>query len=251
MVSEKSTQSKMGVSNCSNLIRQKSSPAGFFSNANGFAATSGLNGTENFSSRLPSSCLTRMPQIAENRNESLEINCDQSNLENYNSSSKSYMPSFTSEIWDNSAFHSQKTECEDEIVFSTSNGLESQEEDFCYQNLGLTHHLSVLSPSAKIASIKKFLQIQGSVPCKIRAKRGFATHPRSVAERVRRTRISEKIKKLEGLFPKSDKQTSTADMLDSAVEYIKDLQEQVKTLTDCREKCKCTRNEKQYSRCCT
>jgi len=75
----------------------------------------------------------------------------------------------------------------------------------------------------------------------------------------RRTRISARIKKLQDLFPKSDKvnysltikshcslklfhvhfddlmlpswqQTSTADMLDLAVEYIKDLQKQVKVL---------------------
>lgn len=26
--------------------------------------------------------------------------------------------------------------------------------------------------------------LEDSVPCKIRAKRGFATHPRSIAERV-------------------------------------------------------------------
>ncbi|KAJ1422979.1 hypothetical protein SESBI_12752 [Sesbania bispinosa] len=38
MTSENSTQSKMGIRNCSNLIRQKSSPAGFFSNENVFPA---------------------------------------------------------------------------------------------------------------------------------------------------------------------------------------------------------------------
>ncbi|RDX61658.1 Transcription factor bHLH130, partial [Mucuna pruriens] len=265
-----SIQSKMGVRNCSNLFRQKSSPAGFFSIENDLAAlrevgsfkandvsngqatasTSGLHGTLTFSSR-PSSCLKRMPQIAENGNESLEENCDQSrNLVNDNGSSKCYIPSFTSEFWDSSAFNAPKTECEDEIMFSTSNALESQEADFSHQNLGLTHHLSLPSSSTKMASIEKFLQIQGSVPCKIRAKRGFATHPRSIAERVRRTRISERIKKLEGLFPKSEKQTSTADMLDLAVEYIKDLQQQVKILTDCKAKCKCTSNEKHHTRTC-
>lgn len=35
MASENSTQSKMGIRNCSNLIRQKSSPAEFFSGENG------------------------------------------------------------------------------------------------------------------------------------------------------------------------------------------------------------------------
>lgn len=50
---------------------------------------------------------------------------------------------------------------------------------------GLTHHLSLPKTSAEMAAVEKFLQFQqDSVPCKIRAKRGFATHPRSIAERV-------------------------------------------------------------------
>ncbi|XP_042980246.1 G-box-binding factor-like [Carya illinoinensis] len=60
-----------------------------------------------------------------------------------------------------------------------------------------------------MAAIEKFLQFQDSVPCKIRAKRGFATHPRSIAERVRRTRISERMRKLQDLVPNMDKQTNT------------------------------------------
>lgn len=39
--------------------------------------------------------------------------------------------------------------------------------------------------SAEMAAMEKFLQFQDAVPCKIRAKRGCATHPRSIAERVR------------------------------------------------------------------
>ncbi|KAL3652187.1 hypothetical protein CASFOL_001868 [Castilleja foliolosa] len=38
-----------------------------------------------------------------------------------------------------------------------------------------------------------------------RAKRGCATHPRSIAERVRRTRISDRIRKLQDLVPNMDK----------------------------------------------
>ena len=50
---------------------------------------------------------------------------------------------------------------------------------------GLTHHLSLPKTVSEMATIDKFLDFQGnSVPCKIRAKRGFATHPRSIAERV-------------------------------------------------------------------
>ena len=48
----------------------------------------------------------------------------------------------------------------------------------------LTHHLSLPKTSSEMAAIEKFLQYQDTVPCKIRAKRGCATHPRSIAERV-------------------------------------------------------------------
>ncbi|KAG0544233.1 hypothetical protein BDA96_02G257900 [Sorghum bicolor] len=94
--------------------------------------------------------------------------------------------------------------------------------------------------SAEMAAIEKFLQFQDAVPCKIRAKRGCATHPRSIAERVRRTKISERIRKLQELVPNMEKQTNTADMLDLAVDYIKDLQKQVKVLNDGRANCTCS-----------
>ncbi|KAL8545198.1 hypothetical protein ACS0TY_005406 [Phlomoides rotata] len=98
----------------------------------------------------------------------------------------------------------------------------------------LSHHLSLPKSSAELSSM-----LQDSVPCKFRAKRGCATHPRSIAERVRRTKISERMRKLQELVPNMEKQTNTSDMLDLAVEYIKDLQGQVKTLCDDREKCSC------------
>ncbi|CAN6182737.1 unnamed protein product [Urochloa humidicola] len=94
--------------------------------------------------------------------------------------------------------------------------------------------------SAEMAAIEKFLQFSDAVPCKIRAKRGCATHPRSIAERVRRTKISERIRKLQELVPNMEKQTNTADMLDLAVDYIKDLQKQVKVLNDGRANCTCS-----------
>ncbi|PWA75111.1 basic helix-loop-helix (bHLH) DNA-binding superfamily protein [Artemisia annua] len=78
-----------------------------------------------------------------------------------------------------------------------------------------------------------------SVPCRVRAKRGCATHPRSIAERVRRTRISDRIRKLQDLVPNMDKQTNTADMLEEAVEYVKFLQRQIQELREHRDKCTC------------
>ncbi|CAA2965565.1 transcription factor bHLH122-like [Olea europaea subsp. europaea] len=102
----------------------------------------------------------------------------------------------------------------------------------------LSHHLSLPSSTAEMSAMEKMWQ--ESVPCKIRAKRGCATHPRSIAERVRRTRISERMRKLQELVPNMERQTNTSDMLDLAVDYIKDLQTQVKTLSDKHAKCSCS-----------
>ncbi|XP_031480339.1 transcription factor bHLH128-like [Nymphaea colorata] len=99
-----------------------------------------------------------------------------------------------------------------------------------------------------MVSMEKYLQIQqDAVPCKIRAKRGCATHPRSIAERERRTRISEKLRKLQELVPNMDKQTNTADMLDLAVQYIKSLQNDVQTLTQERGNCTCSSKQEAKS----
>ncbi|XP_052202223.1 transcription factor bHLH81-like isoform X2 [Diospyros lotus] len=81
--------------------------------------------------------------------------------------------------------------------------------------------------------------LEDSVPCRVRAKRGCATHPRSIAERVRRTKISDRIRKLQELVPNMDKQTNTADMLDEAVEYVKFLQRQIQELMEHQKNCKC------------
>ncbi|KVH89920.1 Myc-type, basic helix-loop-helix (bHLH) domain-containing protein [Cynara cardunculus var. scolymus] len=64
-----------------------------------------------------------------------------------------------------------------------------------------------LSESAlEAAAMEKMMDLpHDSVACKIRAKRGCATHPRSIAERERRTRISGKLKKLQDLVPNMDK----------------------------------------------
>lgn len=99
----------------------------------------------------------------------------------------------------------------------------------------LAHHMSLPKSLSDIEQL-----LSDSIPCKIRAKRGCATHPRSIAERVRRTKISERMRKLQDLVPNMDTQTNTADMLDLAVQYIKDLQEQVKGLEDSRARCRCS-----------
>lgn len=48
----------------------------------------------------------------------------------------------------------------------------------------LAHHLSLPTSSSELSAMDRLLHFQDSVPLKIRAKRGCATHPRSIAERV-------------------------------------------------------------------
>ncbi|KOM51329.1 hypothetical protein LR48_Vigan08g215600 [Vigna angularis] len=62
-----------------------------------------------------------------------------------------------------------------------------------------------LYASAPHLKVDNMFTFEDSVPCRVRAKRGCATHPRSIAERVRRTRISDRIRKLQELVPNMDK----------------------------------------------
>ncbi|XP_057532342.1 transcription factor bHLH80-like [Amaranthus tricolor] len=96
-----------------------------------------------------------------------------------------------------------------------------------------------LSTASSLVELEMEKLLEDSVPCRVRAKRGCATHPRSIAERVRRTRISDRIRKLQELVPNMDKQTNTADMLEEAVEYVKNLQKQIQELTEQQKNCKC------------
>ncbi|KAM3357265.1 transcription factor like [Capsicum galapagoense] len=96
-----------------------------------------------------------------------------------------------------------------------------------------------------MASIDRLLHITGeSVPHKISTKRSYATHRLDIEERMRRTIIGGKLKKLQGLVPNMDKdfcleqrkivvnwkwkmkkQTSYADMLEIAVQHIQTLRD--------------------------
>ncbi|KAM6568511.1 hypothetical protein CsatB_016496 [Cannabis sativa] len=257
----------------SNLLRQSSSPAGLFSHIslpNGYATIKGsgnyggLNNNNNsngtasqgemspptnrlksqlsFSPRIPS--LGMLSQISEVESENnLEANTldEENKLGNNNENNTSdvqfYGSGFSFGSWNDSS------------NFSDSYGGLRRDQDKNNEEMGnriqfLSHHLSLPKSSAAEISMEKFLHFQDAVPCKVRAKRGCATHPRSIAERVRRTRISERMRKLQELVPNMDKQTNTADMLDLAVEYIKDLQKQFKTLSDKRANCKCLNMQK-------
>ncbi|KAE8689005.1 Transcription factor bHLH66 [Hibiscus syriacus] len=65
---------------------------------------------------------------------------------------------------------------------------------------------------------------------KVRARRGQATDPHSIAERLRRVRIAERMKALQELVPNANK-TDKASMLDEIIDYVKFLQLQVKVLS--------------------
>ncbi|KAF3327643.1 Transcription factor bHLH137 [Carex littledalei] len=65
----------------------------------------------------------------------------------------------------------------------------------------------------------------------VRARRGQATDSHSLAERVRRERISERMRMLQGLVPGCDKVTGKALVLDEIINYVQSLQNQVEFLS--------------------
>ncbi|XP_051138770.1 transcription factor bHLH130-like isoform X2 [Andrographis paniculata] len=119
------------------------------------------------------------------------------------------LPAFNS--WDDSShfggsFHTIKHEPDsDHKLFAT---LQDGRAGDIWSCGSLSHHLSLSKTTSDALTMEKLLQLQDKVPCKIRAKRGYATHPRSIAERVRRTRISERMRKLQELVPNMDKALS-------------------------------------------
>lgn len=254
--------------NCSNLIRQTSSPAGFLSNLadeigftemsdvgnfrSGRKTNAELNSTSSrllnyidISSGLPSHSRF-MPQIAENLNENIKTSDGYlANGQPGGNSNRCYVPNFLNDSTSNSLKRNRDGEVK---MLSNMNEMDTQayqDADPKRNTSGLVHQLSLPNTFAEMATMENFMNFQqDSTPCKIRAKRGFATHPRSIAERVRRTRISARMKKLQDLFPNMDKQANTADMLDLAVVYIKNLQKEVQTLNETRAKCTCPSKRK-------
>jgi hypothetical protein len=205
----------------SSLARQKSSPAVFFSNLGidndvGNFTVTACNGTDGRTGLSTSQFNTHLNNFRHNS-------------------------------WDEASLRGLKRAREDDVnMFSNPVSLEIQNGNSRHCSNRLTHHLSLTKNSPELATTEKFLHFQNSnIPCKLRAKRGFATHPRSIAERERRTRISERMRKLQDLFPNIDKQATTAEMLDMAVEFIKELQNKVEALTDAKARCLCGSKQKQ------
>ncbi|CAN4118447.1 unnamed protein product [Withania somnifera] len=255
----------------SNLMRQNSSPAGLFSHLNslngyatlkggagGYRMANGANADSSpsssrlkdhfgFSSVTPSS-LGMLSRISEGDNESSIATAvdDDEKRGDGNSEAQLYNMGFPYTSWSDSLQFQQTLTGHKRELDSEGNKLfaNAQIEELGNRPPILSRHLSLPKTPADITAMEKLLHFQDTIPCKIRAKRGCATHPRSIAERVRRMRISERMRKLQELVPNMDKQTNTADMLDLAVEYIKGLQKQYKVLTDCRANCKCSAMQK-------
>lgn len=65
----------------------------------------------------------------------------------------------------------------------------------------------------------------------VRARRGQATDSHSLAERVRREKINQRMKFLQDLVPTCNKVTGKAVMLDEIINYVQSLQHQVEFLS--------------------
>ncbi|KAG0494463.1 hypothetical protein HPP92_005457 [Vanilla planifolia] len=122
------------------------------------------------------------------------------------------------------------------VAFSSQKPMKTTNESSCPHDLGTTDlqnlPLSCFSegsylPLNKAIGMLTNVQLQNHV---FRARRGQATDPHSIAERVRREKIAERMKNLQELVPNSNK-NDRASMLDEIIDYVKFLQLQVKVLS--------------------
>ncbi|XP_061348364.1 transcription factor bHLH128-like isoform X2 [Gastrolobium bilobum] len=231
-----------GSPSSSDLLRQTSSPAGFLATTahhnhnRGFTITNGT-GSYNSSQSHAVSGSRLKSQLSFTGQDSLSLShiSEVTTSDNaHHAPTHSYAPAtaFGIEPWDDST----------SFVFSATptKRPKNNDADILHSLATLESQFSLPQTTMEMANVEKLLHIpEDSVPCKISAKRGCATHPRSIAERERRTRISGKLKKLQDLVPNMDKQTSYADMLDLAVQHIKGLQSQVQKFNKELEHCSC------------
>ncbi|KAF0891750.1 hypothetical protein E2562_010947 [Oryza meyeriana var. granulata] len=239
-------EAKGGADQSGFLARHNSSPPGFFSSPvmdNGFPSARAGLGEVHHAAMSSNSKKLKSPlnfgrhgsvlsQISEDGIPDLTDNLDGAHGRSEEISTDHVVRSFSG------AFSIGSWEDSNSIAFSTGKSGVHGNDDIIAT---LSNYESQLVAPREMAGVEKYLQLQhDQVPFRVRAKRGCATHPRSIAERERRTRISEKLRKLQALVPNMDKQTSTSDMLDLAVEHIKGLQSQLQTLKEDKEKCTCS-----------
>ncbi|KAK4258639.1 hypothetical protein QN277_005069 [Acacia crassicarpa] len=94
------------------------------------------------------------------------------------------------------------------------------EQNICKETCGATS-----KGNSKVSEVQKTDYIH------VRARRGQATDSHSLAERVRREKISERMKYLQDLVPGCNKITGKAGMLDEIINYVQSLQRQVEFLS--------------------
>ncbi|KAF3780998.1 Transcription factor [Nymphaea thermarum] len=95
------------------------------------------------------------------------------------------------------------------------------------------HFQSYGAQNAGMNQAPASVQAPGTAPPtrpRARARRGQATDPHSIAERLRRERIAERMKALQELVPNANK-TDKASMLDEIIDYVKFLQLQVLSMS--------------------
>lgn len=85
--------------------------------------------------------------------------------------------------------------------------------------------------SGETSEKSKISEVQKPDYIHVRARRGQATDSHSLAERVRREKISERMKYLQDLVPGCNKITGKAGMLDEIINYVQSLQRQVEFLS--------------------
>nr|XP_043632093.1 transcription factor bHLH130-like isoform X2 [Erigeron canadensis] len=212
-----------------NLIRQSSSPAEFFENINMDNGYSGMRPMDKFSTSNRSKSRMGYESGSHSSSRVVLSRIPENEGKNVAHNNNGGYPSFPVASWDESTMLTERFLKEFGKSDRISSSEDQNDEGRIQSPNGLFHQLSLPTSSTEMSAMEKLLQFQDNVPLRSRAKRGCATHPRSIAERVRRTRISERMRRLQDLVPNMDKQTNTADMLDLAVDYIKELQKQVES----------------------
>ncbi|CAN6451303.1 unnamed protein product [Victoria cruziana] len=116
--------------------------------------------------------------------------------------------------------------CSQNVVFQSQQKIPLQSGEVNSVNLsGNSTSVSHLQPTTATSG-----GCSGTLRTRVRARRGQATDPHSIAERLRREKIAERMKNLQELVPNSNK-TDKASMLDEIIDYVKFLQLQVKVLS--------------------
>ncbi|KAG0475127.1 hypothetical protein HPP92_014813 [Vanilla planifolia] len=129
-------------------------------------------------------------------------------------------------------------EASDELPNSSQVGFDSRKRKRCNQNDVSVNHHKAEQNTSKTAVAKqagKNSTVGGEAPKEeyihVRARRGQATNSHSLAERLRREKISERMKLLQGLVPGCSKLSGKAVMLDEIINYVQSLQRQVEFLS--------------------